>query len=406
MPEGREITVGPSGADVIGSDSRAIQLAVDALWSRGGGTVRLLAGAYEMFDAVHLRPGISLRGSGRETILRKCAGYTSPMTIDADYAQLKVTVADARGFQVGMGVTVKDKRHGSGWGVTTATITAIDGNTLHIDNYLVNDYSADAEGLVANTFSLVSGIDVTDCAVSDLTVDGNRAENPFMDGCRGGGIYFQRAKRCAIRDCIVRGFNGDGVSFQTTQDITVERCELRENSNFGIHPGTGSARSIIRNCHMHHNDKIGFFLCWRVQHGEFGDNLVEDNGVYGISIGHKDTDNLFSRNVIRRNGCDGICFRNEKETNGGHRNTFRQNAIEDNGGPEHGCGVHIDGETHDLLFEENAFRETRSGAAATQRTGVTIGPKATRVTLRKNTFAGLMGPEVVSESGPGAYVLE
>jgi polygalacturonase len=406
MPQAGEITVGSSGADVIGTDSRAIQLAVDALWSRGGGTVRLLAGAYEMFDAVHLRPGISLAGEGRETILRKCAGSRSPMTIDADYAQLKVTVADARGFQVGMGVTIKDKGHGSGWGVTTATITAIEGNTLHIDNYLVNDYSADAEGVVANTFCLVSGIDVADCVVSDLTADGDRAENPFMDGCRGGGVYFQRAKRCAIRDCVVRGFNGDGVSFQTTQDITVERCVLWDNGNFGIHPGTGSARSVIRNCHMHHNDKIGFFLCWRVQHGEFSDNLIEDNGVYGISIGHKDTDNLFTRNVIRRNGRNGICFRNEKETNAGHRNTFRQNVIEDNGGPEHGCGVHIDGETHDLLFEENTFRDTRSGPDATQRQAVSIGPKAAGVMLRKNTFAGLAGPEVVSEGGPGAYTLE
>jgi hypothetical protein len=406
MPQAGEITVGTSGADVIGTDSRAVQLAVDALWTRGGGTVRLLAGTYEMFDAVHLRPGISLTGAGRETILRKCAGYTSPMTIDADYAQLKVTVSDARGFQVGMGVTIKDKHHGSGWGVTTATITAIDGNTLHIDNYLVNDYSAYAEGLVANTFCVVSGIDVTDCVVSDLTVEGNRAENPFMDGCRGGGIYFQRAKRCAIRDCVVRGFNGDGVSFQTTQDITVERCVFEKNGNFGIHPGTGSARSIIRNCHMHHNDRIGFFLCWRVQHGEFSDNLIEDNGVYGISIGHKDTDNLFTRNVIRRNGRDGIYFRNEKETNGGHRNTFRRNDIEDNGGSEHGCGVHVDGETHDLLFEENTIRDTRSGAAASQRAAVCIGPKASRVTLRKNTFAGCAGPEVVSESGPCAYVLE
>jgi len=398
MQKGQELTVGPPGADITGTDNRAVQVAVDALWARGGGVVRLLAGTYDMTDAVHLRSGISLVGSGPDTVLRKCAGYSSPMTIDADYAQLKVTVADARGFAEGMGVAVLDKNHAGGWAVTTATVTGINGNTLHIDNYLVHDYSADAEGMVLATFSLVSGIDVVGCTVADLRVEGNRGENEALNGCRGGGIYFQRAKRCSVRNCIVRDFNGDGISFQTTQDITVEGCEMLENSNFGIHPGTGSARSIIRNCHMHHNDKIGFFLCWRVQEGEFTDNVIEDNGVFGISIGHKDTDSLFVANTIRRNGRDGVYFRKEKEANGGHRNTFRKNIIEDNGDAEHGCGVHIDGETHDLVFEENVIRETRAGDARTQRVGVYIGPQAQGVALRGNVFEGLIECEVVDES--------
>jgi len=406
MQNGRELTVGHTGADVVGGDSRAIQLAVDALCSRGGGTVRLLPGTYEMTDAVHLRTGINLVGSGPGTVLRKCPGYKSPMTIDADYGQLKVTVADAGGFAPGTGVAVLDKNHAGGWAVTTATITEVDGNTLHIDNYLVHDYSADAEGMVFNTFSLVSGIDVVGCTVADLTVEGNRTENDPLNGCRGGGIYFQRAKQCTVRNCVVGRFNGDGISFQTTQDITVEGCEMLENSNFGIHPGTGSARSIIRKCHMHHNDQIGFFLCWRVQEGEFTDNSIEDNGRFGISIGHKDTDNLFVGNTVRRNGRDGVYFRKEKEANGGHRNTFRRNTIEDNGDAEHGCGVHIEGETETIVFEENVIRETRSGDGRTQRVGVYVGPQAQRITLRGNTFAGLLESEVVDESGPGGLLRE
>jgi len=290
--------------------------------------------------------------------------------------------------------------------VTTATITGIEGNTLHIDNYLVHDYSADADGMVLNTFSLVSGIDVVGCTVSDLTVEGNRDENDPLNGCRGGGIYFQRAEECTVRNCTVRGFNGDGISFQTTRDITVEECEMLENSNFGIHPGTGSARSIIRNCHMHHNDQIGFFLCWRVQEGTFTGNRIEENGRFGISIGHKDTDNLFVGNIVRRNGRDGVYFRKEKEANGGHRNTFRTNTIEDNGDGEHGCGVHIEGVTHDLVFEENTIRETRSGDARTQRVGVYIGPQVERVTLRGNTLSGHLESDTVDESGSGSHVVE
>jgi len=409
-----ELTVGADNADVLGTDSQAIQLAIDAVWARGGGTVRLLPATFDMVDAAHLRSHVSLIGSGRETVLRKCAGCKSPMAVDADYAQRKVTVSDAGGFRPGMGVAILDSRHSGGWAVTTASITEIEGNTLHIDNYLVHDYSADADGLVLNTFSLVSGIDVVGCTVSDLVVDGNRAENEFLNGCRGGGIYFQRAKACTIQRCVVREFNGDGISFQTTQDITVEECEMLQNSNFGIHPGTGSARSVIRNCHMHHNEKIGFFLCWRVQEGEFADNLIEDNGVFGISIGHKDSDNEFVNNTVRRNGKDGIYFRKEKESNGGHRNTFRRNIIEDNGGLEHagpdenghGCGVHIEGVTLDTVFEENVIRDTRAGDERTQQVGIYIGPGVQRVTARGNEFSGSDGCEVVDESGSDSHVIE
>ena len=41
-----EITVGIKDADVIGSDNKAIQLAIDALSYRGGGIVRILPGEY------------------------------------------------------------------------------------------------------------------------------------------------------------------------------------------------------------------------------------------------------------------------------------------------------------------------------------------------------------------------
>jgi hypothetical protein len=183
------------------------------------------------------------------------------------------------------------------------------------------------------------------------------------------------------------------------------------NSNFGIHPGTGSARSTIRNCHMHGNDNIGFFLCWRVQEGEFSDNLIEENGLYGISIGHKDSDNLFLRNTIRRNGKDGVFFRKEKESNGGHRNTFRENVIENNGGsghagPDeetHGCGVHFEGVTLDTLFESNVIRDTRTGGEQTQIVGFYLGAGVERVTARGNEVSAPDGREVVNESGSDTH---
>ncbi len=392
----REITVGPAEADVVGSDNRAIQIAIDALWARGGGTVHVLPGTYIMKDAAHLRPGVSLVGGGPDTVLKRTPGFVVPMKIDADYGQLKVTPVDLSGFEVGMGIALADKNASGGWAVSIATITEIKNGSLYLNAHLVKDYSADNDGQLRVLSSVVSAIDVEDIRIASLRIDGSGDENPFIDGCRGGGIYLQRVKRCCISECVVKNFNGDGVSFQTTQDITVENCELAYNKNFGAHPGTGSARCIIRNCHLHHNDNIGLFLCWRVQEGKFEQNRIHHNGKFGISIGHKDTDNLFFGNTIRFNGRDGVYFRNEKESNAGHCNTFKQNIIEDNGGAEHGCGIHIDGPTRDLVFESNIIRETRAGAERTQRHAIYIS-KLASCTENSNVIEGHINEPVRNE---------
>ena len=42
--KGSIITVGVSDADITGTDNRAIQAAIDLVYQRGGGTVRILPG--------------------------------------------------------------------------------------------------------------------------------------------------------------------------------------------------------------------------------------------------------------------------------------------------------------------------------------------------------------------------
>ncbi len=316
-------------------------------------------------------------------MLRKGDGVSSGFAVDADYGQSKVTVTDPSGFRVGMGVVVQDDG-GGGWIDTVATIPLVQGNVLLLDRGFLSDYDGDKGGIVFNAFPPVSGIDVDGVTVEGICVDGNRANNLRINGCIAGGIYLHRARKCRVKDCLVRDWNGDGISFQITQDITVEGCEITEITGLGFHPGTGSARPIIRNCRSHHNDEDGFFLCWRAQEGIFENNEFCNNGRFGVSIGHKDTDNVFVGNVVRGNKSHGIYFRGEKPTNAGSRNVFRENIVEDNGGH----GVHIEGHTADLLFENNVIRETRSGAARTQQIGIWAGPDTARVRALKNRIEG------------------
>ena len=100
-------------------------------------------------------------------------------------------------------------------------------------------------------------------------------------------------------------------AFQISDNVHVLNSESYGHAGYGIHPGTGSANALVKGCNMHDNGDIGLFLCWRVRHGRFEDNIIENNGHYGISIGHKDTDNEFTGNTVAANGVSGVYFRKE-----------------------------------------------------------------------------------------------
>ncbi len=380
------ITVGGPSADIPAYSSKAIQLAVDAAKSRGGGTVRLNPGKYDISGPIRLASNVTLEGAGPDTVLQKSDGFRTSFVVDADWGMLKVAVKDPGGFQVGDGIQLSDDLNNQGWDVTTAVITAIDGNVLYIDHPTVHDYIASENGTILNAFSIIEGVDVENVRIANLVVDGNRATNDYINGCRGGGIYLHKARNCIVDGVHVRNFNGDSFSWQVTEDITVRNSEASYGGGLGFHPGTGSDGSVVKNNSSHHNLQDGIFLCWRVQNGEFRDNVVFSNQRHGISIGHKDTDNIFENNSIYENARNGIHFRNENEQNAGHRNTFIGNTIENNGTDgEEAYGIYIGGETHDILINENTIRAAGTG---NQLAAIFIGQSAERINIENNDISG------------------
>ena len=111
----------------------------------------------------------------------------------------------------------------------------------------------------------------------------------------------------------------------------------------------------------------------------------------GLSIGHKDTDNLIAGNHIYENAKHGIHFRIKTEPNGAHRNKIIDNIIENNGlagYAEKGCGIYIAGITHDILIENNIIRETRKGDERLQRNALFLEPGVSRVQMIDNNISG------------------
>jgi parallel beta-helix repeat protein len=237
---------------------------------------------------------------------------------------------------------------------------------------------------VATVFPVISGYHIEGARVENLIIDGNRDSNIHLNGCRGAGIFLYRAFGTVIKNCVVRDYNGDGISFQQSNDVSVISCICDGNTFLGLHPGSGSQRPQVRDCIARNNGSDGLFLCWRVRHGIFKDNVLEANGRFGISIGHKDSDNLLCSNVIRLNHQDGIFFRNETLGMAAHRNRLEENVIENNGAGGEAAGIRIRGQTNDLIFKNNIIRDTRPSESQTQKVGVRIEEQVGQVTLEGN----------------------
>jgi parallel beta-helix repeat protein len=349
-----EIRVGIDAGDIKGSDNRALQTAIDYVAGLGGGTVRIGPGRYLMRNALVLRDNVNILGVPGKTVLAACDGFKSRLACDGDCNERQITLADPSGFRVGDGVSIEDSSSG-GFAVTTATLTAqVDANTFRISMPLYLDYLISKNAVAKLTFPVVGGWKVKNVLLEGLTIDGNRTRAENLNGCRGGGIYLFECETITIRNCAIRDYNGDGISFQVSDQVTVEDCLCENNTGLGLHPGSGSQSPVLRRNRSLGNGSDGLFVCWRVRHGLFEDNEIRGNKRIGISIGHKDSDNLFRRNLVVGNAEAGVFFRNETEPQGAHRNVFEDNRILDNGRNAKGSIV-IRGYHHDLVFRRNTI---------------------------------------------------
>jgi parallel beta-helix repeat protein len=383
MGERPRVTVGLRDADLVGSDHRILQAAVDYVAALGGGTVEIGPGEFLMRDSVHLRSNVTLVGQGARTVLKKAKAASSPLELDGDFGEEQITLVRPEGFAVGDGVAVWD-RQAHGFHRTVARITGRQGNTFSISLPLNADCLISQGAEAATVFPVISGYHLEGVRLSQLTVEGNEAENLPIDGCRGGGIYLYRCPGAVIEHCTVRRYHGDGISFQQSNDVLVRNCVSEGNRALGFHPGSGSQRPVVRDCVARANGEDGLFLCWRVKHGLFEGNTLEGNGRFGISIGHKDTDNLIRGNQVRGNGEDGVFFRNESVGMAGHRNRIEDNLIENNGVKRPSAGIRVRGDTQDLVFQGNTIRDTRPAAEQGQKVGIRLDERVGTVTAEGN----------------------
>lgn len=368
------ISVGIKDADIIGRDNRVLQAAVDYVGQLGGGVVEVGPGEYLMRDSLHMRTGVTLRGAGIATVLKKDKEVRSPLAADGDFGECAVTVENSEGFEVGFGLHVATKRV-SGFHTICATILNKSGNYLTLSWPLNADCMMADEAYAATLFPVISAYHVEEFRIENLAIEGNREYNSIINGCRGAGIFFYQGDAGVIQNCTVRGYSGDGISFQQSNDVQVLDCVVEKCAGGGIHPGSGSQRAVIRGCKSTGNDKDGFFFCWRVRGAVVENNTFTGNGETGISIGHKDSDNIIRNNIVADNARGGVQWREEKEPMAAHNITFTGNTLRNNGS----YGLYIGGETNGTVIRDNNIDCNVSDSV-----GIRVGKRAGDVVIENN----------------------
>jgi hypothetical protein len=380
------VSVGPKDADQVGTTEKALQAAVDYVARLGGGTVQILPGTYRLRNSIFLASKVRLLGSGPDSALVKEPSITTKLAEDSDWFDQEITLAEAAGFSIGDGVCLRTKNQSGGGGkVLKRTLVANDGRRFKLDRPLRENLWLLGESTCASLFPILSGENISEVAIENLALDGNKERNDNLDGNHAGCIFLQDCSRIAIRGVTARNYNGDGISWQVCHDVTVENCHSHDHTGLGLHPGSGSQRPVIKNNRLEHND-IGLFFCWGVKYGLAEGNKVFGSRSYGISIGHRDTENLIVENEVVHSAKVGVLFRPERGKNfAPHRNTLERNRIVDSGS-ESGVAVDVQGETQDVTIAGNEIRETRGPA---QRIGIRLGSTTSEVHLADNRFSGL-----------------
>jgi hypothetical protein len=352
------ITVGQTpDADLCGTTNAAMQAALDYVAARGGGEVRVGPGVYTLWDAVRVPSHTRLVGAGAETVLRKADGWKALLYEDGDFYDDWFCCNPLPPLQPGQGVVIESNAY-SGFFATVGTVQEVQDNRARINRRFSADFMVAHDAFVATVHPLVSVEDSCDVAIRNFVIDGNGANNPRMNGCRGAAVYGLFGHGVHVSGVTVRNFHGDAISFQHSHEWVVEDCLFEDNLGGGMHPGSGSKRPVLRRCTSRRNRGWGLFVCWRVKGARYEDNVLEANGAGGISIGHKDTDNLFLRNRVVGNAGPGISTRDETFPMAPHRGVYQENIVTGNNAG--GAQVVLTGAVHDLRFTGNIFDPTET----------------------------------------------
>jgi len=400
------IILTPGDTDPHGHHGQAIQHAIDTVSLQRGGTVLLRNGRYVLRGPLRMKSHVRLEGEGPATVLTGVPFVCSPLREDADIGQKEIHPVGADGFLPGSGLILLDKRNGSSMAKIPFTIQHVQDGVIYLGEFNRTDWIAENGGLAMNYFPFIVIQDAHHVEISGLCIDQKRENDAVVleHDVWGAGIYARFSEDILIEHVVIENAYGDGLRCGACMDVRWSACTVRNNTHYGVHPGSHTKRVVLEDSQIHGNGSDGVYVCWGVPDSIYRRNHIHHNGYRihrtGFCIGHKDTDSLIEDNHIHDNAKHGIHIRLKTEANGAHRNIFRNNLVENNGRPwadvpqqlkdlvpHHsleGAGIFVNGVTRDLVFESNTIRNSNG----MQKRGIHIAPGVVNPVFTGNKISG------------------
>ena len=188
------LTVGQDKGDLQGKDNKVIQAGIEYLHRMGGGVLQIYPGIYNMYNALYLRPNITIRGSGENTVLRKTDGVVALIRRDVDWYEYAVQVENVKGFIPGGGIMLRSKTGSNDWAYDTftGTITDIDGDVIFLDNMPDENFWVNKEASASTIFPIITAIENTDNVyIENIVLEGNKDNNELINGNYAGAVFIQ-----------------------------------------------------------------------------------------------------------------------------------------------------------------------------------------------------------------------
>lgn len=392
------ITVGDDECDLRGFGNLPVQCALDRAAMLGGGEVVLSAGVFYLNDAIRLRSGVTLRGAGAATILRKNAMRESRVTTTLGWGFREALVENPELFGVGDGVTLRDDTT-YGFLTTYCTLIGRRDDAWLLDAPLNYDIVPGKNGRMQTFFPMILAYGIEDAEISDLVLDGNLAENPWHpEDWHTGGVLAIKSRHLKILRLRIHEYNGEGISFQGCENVEAGFCTIELCGGNGIHPGGGSSNFHVHHCVARKNGWGGFAYCLRATDSILEDSVFEDNGWCGISLGSRNCRNVNRRLTVRGNGRAGIHFPERGYCDSSHHVLFENCTIEKNCRVEDDAEIVLRGEVDMTHLMRNVIRP------ADGKLALKIERQVGTVVLENNALDGPVRDLRSDEQGHGRTV--
>jgi parallel beta-helix repeat protein len=334
------VTDPPYNTDNTGvlDSSTAIQNAINAVSTNGGGTVYLPGGStYLLKKTLYVSNNVTLLGAGMYSGSRlKVANKADTLlTTNATAGDVVLNVTSTTGFIIGQDVTLFDNilnTYGNGDSGRVLSVDAI-AKTITLDTAIVHNYTVANAAHIFSSFSALSICRIvyalglpnsingfTNVTIRDLEIDGNKANqtagnnDEVQCGVHDGNSHGLRIMNCYIHDTIFGGILSshyiDG-SFDGSEQILIAGNVVKDvGARSGLH-FHGVKKSIVINNTLNTPGTSGLYM-----YSCFG-NTLTDNNVFGATVGYDIIDsgtNTISGGYVNGHTTFGVSINSNVET--------------------------------------------------------------------------------------------